>query len=47
MSQNIFDNEEFFNSYKELRENKDNYNELVEQPAIKISTSQAKKQEDS
>ena len=35
MSQNIFDNEEFFNGYKELRENSNNYNELVEQPAIK------------
>lgn len=35
MSQNIFDNDEFFAKYKELRENKYNYNELVEQPAIK------------
>lgn len=35
MPQNIFDNEEFFNGYKQLRENRYNYNELVEQPAIK------------
>lgn len=32
--QNIFDNEEFFNSYKQLRENNDNYNILLEQPAM-------------
>lgn len=32
--QNIFDNEEFFNGYKQLRENEDNYNVLLEQPAM-------------
>lgn len=35
MSQNIFDNEVFFNKYQELRHNPYNYNTLVEQPAIK------------
>lgn len=35
MSQNIFDNDVFFEKYRELRRNKYNYNTLVEQPAIK------------
>lgn len=35
MSQNIFDNEAFFEKYRELRKNANNYNDLVEQPAIK------------
>lgn len=35
MSQNIFDNEKFFNSYKTLRETDSNYNVLLEQPAMK------------
>jgi len=35
MSQNIYDNDIFFKEYRELRSNKDNYNILVEQPAIK------------
>lgn len=35
MSQNIYDNEKFFNSYKSLRERDDNYNILFEQPAMK------------
>lgn len=35
MSQNIFDNEVFFQKYRELREKEYNYNSLVEQPAIK------------
>lgn len=33
--QNIFDNERFFNSYKELRETDNNYNTLLEQPSMK------------
>ncbi len=32
--QNIYDNEDFFNEYKALRERKDNYNVLLEQPAM-------------
>ncbi len=32
--QNIFDNETFFNGYKSLREQEDNYNILLEQPAM-------------
>lgn len=35
MSQNIYDNEVFFEKYRELRNNVYNYNNLVEQPAIK------------
>lgn len=35
MSQNIYDNEEFFEKYRELRMNAYNYNNLVEQPAMK------------
>lgn len=35
MSQNIYDNEAFFGKYKELRKNEFNYNNLVEQPAIR------------
>lgn len=35
MSQNIYDNDVFFERYRELRSNKDNYNCLIEQPAIK------------
>lgn len=35
MTQNIFDNEVFFNSYKALRETDNNYNILLEQPAMK------------
>lgn len=35
MSQNIYDNEEFFKKYEKLRKNVYNYNNLVEQPAIK------------
>ncbi|MDE5996356.1 MAG: class I SAM-dependent methyltransferase, partial [Eubacterium sp.] len=34
MKQNIYDNEEFFSSYKALRETDDNYNVLLEQPAM-------------
>lgn len=34
MSQNIYDNKEFFEKYKKLRENVDNYNNLVEQPTM-------------
>lgn len=33
--QNIFDNETFFNGYKQLRANDDNYNEQLEQPAMR------------
>lgn len=32
--QNIYDNEVFFEKYKELRRTSDNYNILVEQPAM-------------
>ncbi len=35
MTQNIFDNEKFFREYKNLRENEDNYNDLLEQPAMR------------
>lgn len=35
MRQNIYDNLEFFNAYKMLRETDDNYNDLLEQPAMK------------
>lgn len=34
MSQNIFDNDLFFENYKALRETDDNYNDLLEQPAM-------------
>lgn len=34
MSCNIFDNVDFFNSYKQLRETDDNFNILLEQPAM-------------
>lgn len=32
--QNIFDNETFFEGYKALRDNDNNYNDLLEQPAM-------------
>lgn len=35
MAQNIFDNPTFFAEYKNLRENELNYNDLLEQPAIR------------
>lgn len=35
MAQNIFDNEVFFQEYKNLRENEPNYNDLLEQPAMR------------
>ena len=35
MAQNIFDNPTFFEEYKNLRENKPNYNNLLEQPAMR------------
>ena len=35
MSQNLFDNEKFFNQYMDLRMNKKNYNDLMEQPEMK------------
>ncbi|QUH19491.1 class I SAM-dependent methyltransferase [Alkaliphilus sp. B6464] len=35
MSQNIYDNDVFFEKYRELRNNQNNYNTLIEQPAIK------------
>lgn len=35
MSQSVFDNEVFFEKYRELRKKEYNYNSLVEQPAIK------------
>lgn len=35
LSQNIFDNKEFFEEYKKLRETDNNYNDLLEQPAMK------------
>lgn len=34
MEQNVFDNEQFFNAYKELREREINLNTLLEQPAM-------------
>jgi len=34
MKQNIFDNETFFNGYRELRENENNGNILIEKPCI-------------
>ena len=34
MEQNIYDNPEFFSGYYELRSRSDNYNELLEQPAM-------------
>lgn len=35
MKQNIYDNDQFFESYKHLRETNSGLNELLEQPAIK------------
>lgn len=35
MNQNIFDNQVFFEKYRELRKKEYNYNSLVEQPAMK------------
>lgn len=35
MKQNVYDNEIFFNSYKQLRDTDNNYNALLEQPAMK------------
>lgn len=36
--QNIFDDETFFEGYRALRERDDNYNDLLEQPAmVKLS----------
>lgn len=35
MSQNIYDNEKFFNGYRALRKTDTNYNVLLEQPAMK------------
>lgn len=35
MAQNIFDNKEFFEEYKKLGETDNNYNDLLEQPAMK------------
>lgn len=35
MTNNVYDNNEFFLKYQELRNNPSNYNSLVEQPAIK------------
>lgn len=35
MQQNIYDNDIFFNEYIALRERTDNYNDLLEQPAMK------------
>ncbi len=34
--QNIFDNEVFFEGYKKLRDNGTNYNDLLEQPAMRL-----------
>ncbi len=34
MQQNLYDNETFFNQYRELRENPASYNVLLEQPAL-------------
>ncbi|MBQ8210622.1 MAG: class I SAM-dependent methyltransferase [Clostridia bacterium] len=33
-NQNIFDNDTFFNGYKDMRDNDINYNDLLEQPAM-------------
>lgn len=33
-SQNIYDNQTFFDNYKQLRDRDDNYNDLLEQPAM-------------
>lgn len=33
-NQNIYDNETFFEGYKKLRESENNYNDLLEQPAM-------------
>lgn len=34
MGQNVYDNEVFFNGYRALRKKEDNYNDLLEQPAM-------------
>jgi SAM-dependent methyltransferase len=34
MSNNFYDNETFFNGYRQLRENENNLNDLLEQPAM-------------
>jgi SAM-dependent methyltransferase len=34
MQNNFYDNEIFFEGYKEIRENQNNYNDLLEQPAM-------------
>ena len=34
--QNVYDNEKFFNDYKEMRDSKINANELIEIPIMKI-----------
>ena len=36
MSQNIFDNEAFFENYRSIRNKVDNYNDMLEQPAMKM-----------
>ena len=33
--QNIFDDQTFFTEYQKLRDNRANYNNLIEQPAMK------------
>lgn len=33
-NQNIYDNDTFFKGYKTLRESENNYNDLLEQPAM-------------
>lgn len=33
-NQNIYDNQDFFNGYYSLRSRDDNYNNLLEQPAM-------------
>ncbi|HBS45762.1 MAG TPA: SAM-dependent methyltransferase, partial [Paenibacillus sp.] len=35
MQQNIYDNPEFFQMYKNLRESKITYNDFIKQPAIR------------
>ena len=44
MSQNIFDNDVFFEKHRELRSIEYNYNNLIEQPAIKAFQIQKEKQ---
>ena len=36
MSQNIFDNDQFFESYKEVRHKEESYNNLIEQPSMRL-----------